>query len=168
LLAKSAIVDAMYRYCRGVDRGDEELIGSVYHPDGIDDHGVWKGCGSDFAKVCVERIGIDWVGSAHMLGNILIEFVRPDVARVESYFIANRRKRDDPRILASQGGRYIDRFEERDGEWRIAYRRVGHDWSSIGEITTQVTPDTGFPQGRCDRSDLVYLPDEAPDVATAN
>jgi hypothetical protein len=38
-----AIQDVLYRYARGVDRRDWELVRSVYHPDATDDHGGYRG-----------------------------------------------------------------------------------------------------------------------------
>ena len=31
--------------------------------------------------------------------------------------------------------RYIDRFEERNGEWRIQKRLVSYDWSTVTPVT---------------------------------
>ena len=36
-------LDAIHRYCRAVDRADRDLLVSVYHPDAIDDHGLFVG-----------------------------------------------------------------------------------------------------------------------------
>ena len=56
--------------------------------------------------------------------------LRGDVAAVESYFRTTLEGRDAQQkpqetLLA---GRYIDRFERRDGEWRVASRTVVYDW----------------------------------------
>ena len=50
LLDRQAILDCMRRYCRGVDRRDEALILSVYHPDAIDDHGAFLGDPDEFIE----------------------------------------------------------------------------------------------------------------------
>ena len=50
LLDERAIERRLVDYCRGVDRGDAALVASVYHPDGTDDHGSFKGLGVDFAE----------------------------------------------------------------------------------------------------------------------
>jgi hypothetical protein len=56
-------------------------------------------------------------------------------------------------------GRYVDRFERRDGHWRIADRVVVHDWSTSTRLDAAGSfhlPMEGFTQGCRGRSDLVY------------
>jgi hypothetical protein len=36
---KQSIYEVLVRYCRGVDRCDEDLIRSTFHDDSYDDHG---------------------------------------------------------------------------------------------------------------------------------
>ena len=43
LLDKQEIYEVLCRYCRALDRGDEKLLRSVYHPDAIDHHGIFDG-----------------------------------------------------------------------------------------------------------------------------
>lgn len=38
LLDREAIRDCLYRYCRGIDRGDEAALRSTYWPDAHDNH----------------------------------------------------------------------------------------------------------------------------------
>lgn len=59
LLDQQAVYEVLVRYCRGVDRCDEELLRSVYHADAYDDHGYWKGNGQDFAAFVVARLLIN-------------------------------------------------------------------------------------------------------------
>jgi hypothetical protein len=53
------------------------------------------------------------------------------------------------------GGRYVDRFERRDGEWKIADRVVVHEWSTL-EPLTAAFPGQRFVQGRRDGDDVSY------------
>jgi hypothetical protein len=64
----------------------------------------------------------------------LIE-VDGDVARSESYLVAYHRVEHDGREFDSLlGARYVDRFERRSGEWRIAQRSVIVDWERFDEV----------------------------------
>ena len=130
IAAHIEIRQVLYRYCRGVDRGDRAMLKSVYHPDAEDDHGSWRGLGRDFADYIVDALDGADSASQHHITNVLIE-LDGDRAAVESYFLAFHPYRVDgqPERLAFVGGRYLDRFERRDGVWRIAKRRVVLDWT---------------------------------------
>jgi hypothetical protein len=124
IAAQLAIRKTLARYARGVDRGDNPMIESAYWPDAYDNHGNFKGSPADFAVYITERFDrVPRVGQHHIT-NVFAE-VDGNTAHVESYFIAFNSQ------LAEAGGehdlvtgRYLDRFEQRDGEWRIAEREV--------------------------------------------
>ncbi|WP_310531281.1 nuclear transport factor 2 family protein [Novosphingobium sp.] len=155
LLDKQAITEVLYRYCRGVDRGDVALLASVYHDDGIDDHGFWKGLGKDFAVFINGMLLESGSGNCqHMISNVLIE-LDGDVAFVESYSDAVR---DTGTHRESVQTRYLDRFERRLGEWRIAHRLVVRDLHHMEErrpIYSDEEWNIRSP-GRRDRLDPVY------------
>jgi hypothetical protein len=129
--ARMEIQDVLVRASRGVDRGDLEMLQSVYHPGAIDHHGPHDGDAQEFAKKIVElhdsRPGI----SQHHLTNTLIEFdAGGDTARVETYFLAMLPiERSGEVKFAIGAGRYLDRFALRDGRWLIDERWVVFDWS---------------------------------------
>lgn len=131
--ARLEIQDVIYRYCRGVDRGDLALLKSVYHPDATDDHGSFKGTGHAFAEYVVARMDATPVQGQHQVTNILIE-VDGATAQVESYFIAFNPELDAEKrgIISIVTGRYLDRFEKRGGAWKIADRKVLIDWGEQG------------------------------------
>lgn len=128
LLDREAIRECLYRYCRGIDRCDESALRSVYWDDATDRHGPYSGSASGFIDWVLDRLQTS-ERSIHFLGNISIAF-HGDGAAVESYFQALQRR---PHPDAAQrevflAGRYVDRFEKRNGEWRIAQRVVVYDW----------------------------------------
>ena len=47
----------LYRYARGVDRADIDILRSVYAEGGTDRHGLFDGPGEDFAGVVVDGRG---------------------------------------------------------------------------------------------------------------
>jgi hypothetical protein len=128
LLDREAIRDCLHRYCRGIDRVDEACLRSVYWPDATDRHGPYQGTAQGFIDWALDKLK-DAPRGVHLLSNILID-VHGDVAAVESYFHALQGDRDalgQPRETLLVG-RYVDRFERRSGEWRIAQRTVVYDW----------------------------------------
>jgi hypothetical protein len=125
VVARLEIYDCLIRYCRGVDRGDPELVRSAYFKDGVDDHGAGPVDPEDFATSSVTRGDATGMIGQHLITNHTMS-IRGSEARVESYWMAIH---PDPPGMAWAGGRYLDRFERRDDHWRIAHRRVICDWS---------------------------------------
>lgn len=138
LADRAAIEDVMSRYARGVDRSDFDLVRSAYHPGAYDDHGDFRGQIEDFIPWLAERLD-GAIDGMHLLGNCLIEFAGPEVALVETYFVSHRLRKPtgderpltgpDDLMSRQRWGRYVDRFERRDGEWRVASRTVVWDSS---------------------------------------
>ncbi len=128
LLAREAIRDCLYRYCRGIDRTDEAALRSAYWPDGTDHHGPYQGSAAGFIDWAMKTLPYIERG-IHQIHNILIEF-RGDGAAVESYFSAFQRQPDaDGNIVqVDMKGRYLDWFTKRGDQWRILNRRVVFDW----------------------------------------
>ncbi|UIF89623.1 nuclear transport factor 2 family protein [Cupriavidus necator] len=128
LLDREAIRECLYRYCRGIDRCDEAALRSVYWDDATDRHGPYSGSASGFIVWVLDRLATS-ERSIHFLGNLSIA-LHGDWAAVESYFQAfQRRPNPDPaQREVFLAGRYIDRFEKRNAEWRIARRVVVYDW----------------------------------------
>lgn len=133
LLDERAIRRILLDYCRGIDRCDRDLIAGVYHPDATDDHGGYVGTGVGFADYVVERLTGDYDATLHFLGDSCIDFVDDDTAEVETYVLAQHR-RDDPATIVHFGGRYLDRMERRNGEWKIAERLVVREWDKTESV----------------------------------
>lgn len=72
-----------------------------------------------------------FVRTMHLLGNSLIEFDGSRVAHVETYLTADHQGSDEhhwKNRTVKLWARYLDRFEQRDGRWLIARRRLLVDW----------------------------------------
>ncbi len=151
LLDRQKCYDVLTRYCRALDRADVELMKTVYWDDAVDDHGVYEGNAQDFAEFIIREIQNWFEVTMHAICNIHMEYYG-DTMCTESYLIAYHKVRGDrdeintiqgPTYLSKlspeqiegthhvflYGGRYIDRLEKRDGEWRIAMRQVCMDWN---------------------------------------
>jgi ketosteroid isomerase-like protein len=118
---RQAIRDQINNYCRGVDRMDRSLLLSVYHPDAIDDHGLFVGGPEAFADWAFGYHGTMQSAHQHIVTNHTCE-LDGDTAHTETYWLfAGVNKDGSPATIG--GGRYIDRFEKRNGNWRIAARK---------------------------------------------
>ena len=152
LLDRQAIRDCVYRYARGIDRHDPDLVASCYHPDAIDDHGSYVGPGRGLAEDAIaNHAGL--LRTQHHITNQVVE-LDGDTAHSETYyFVVHRAKVGTSEFFS---GRYVDRFERRDGEWRIAARvcllEAGIDVQTIDmELLDQL-----FAPGSKDSSDISY------------
>jgi hypothetical protein len=136
---RQAIHDVIVRYCRGVDRSDPELVLAAFHDDAIDNHfGVVLPFREAIGTLKAARSGgaspPSKTTSMHNICNVLIE-IDGDVARCESYVIVMVRiPQDGGAIDWMHAGRYVDRMERRQGEWRIAYRTVVYDLERFDEV----------------------------------
>jgi predicted nuclease with RNAse H fold len=160
LVDRQAIADVLTRYVRGVDRLDRDLVRSCYHDDATDEHGSFSGgvdAYVDWAFGLLRR----YDATMHLLGPTLVELAG-DVALVETYGVAHHRAApaadgtfDAKRNLVT-GFRYIDRFERRDGAWRIAKRVATTEWSRIDDPAGWWSVPDHLRRGRRDEQDPVY------------
>jgi ketosteroid isomerase-like protein len=145
-LDKEEIRQVMYSYARGTDRCDADMIRAAYHDDAIDDHGSFRG-DRETVVATITSNDSGALNSMHHIGNVLIE-LDGDRANVESYFLACQvRETDGMTYTRLRAGRYVDRFERRDGRWRIARRMVVDDWSRLDEVVekaAEVGADSKF------------------------
>jgi SnoaL-like domain len=147
---RQAIHDAIVRYCRGVDRSDPDLVLSAFHDDAIDNHfgtvlPFREAIGTLKAPRTAEGRPASKTTSMHNICNVLIE-LDGDVARCETYVIVIVRiPREGGAVDWMHAGRYVDRFERRNGEWRIAHRTVVYDLERFDAVSP--APD-GLSQAR--------------------
>ncbi|MGV3479775.1 MAG: nuclear transport factor 2 family protein [Sphingobium sp.] len=129
LLDRQEIEDVLISYARGADRGDADLIAAAYHPDAIEDHGgVFVGPASDYVAV-MRKILPTAPLMTHICTNITIE-LDGDHALSECYFLTfSRREGGEDSYDSLTMARCVDRFERRDGAWRIAHRRLAWEWN---------------------------------------
>ncbi len=155
LVDRTAIQETVLRYCRGVDRADAELLASAYHPDAVDEHGIAHFEGDAIAPGIIELVSGSRV-SLHQITNQTVDLQGVGRAACESYFTAWQSMEHDgeERMLLALG-RYIDRFEKRDGDWRIAHRLVIVEHAQLLPAGGSFPP-TSPGLGRRDRQDPSY------------
>ncbi len=127
LIDREKICDCIVRLARGEDRRDAELIRAAYWPDSSVDYGMFAGdFGAYLAWVTPGSPAI--AVTQHVLGQSLID-LKGDAAAVETHVTAYHRlnmgEQERDTVI---GGRYLDRFERRSREWRIAHRLMLYDW----------------------------------------
>ena len=156
MLDRAAIEECLLRYTRGIDRHDVELVhvrvpsGRAGHPRHVRGRPARRRrVGQRAARPALGR-------HQHYITNTTVD-IDGDVAHTDTYYLIVLR-RNDGTGQDLMGGRYVDRFERRAGDWRIARRVVTHEW--IGEIdagrpTMQSLLDL-YVEARWDRDDISY------------
>jgi SnoaL-like domain len=119
----------VYRLARAIDRCDEALLASLFHPDATDDHGIFQGTAAEFIAWVIPLLET-MKQTQHVIGQCLIE-VDGDTAVGESYFVAHHTvPGPEGDVFSIAAGRYLDRFERRGGVWKISHRHAVYDWNS--------------------------------------
>ena len=132
-------------------------MATVYHDDAVDEHGTEHYTGTTAGPGYVAKHLRKFRRHLHTTYNESIA-VDGDIAHCESYSIAYLVLADDRdperEVLMTVAGRYLDRFERRDGAWKIAFRRFLIDWRTTAEIEPRGA-DGPF-EGRRSRDDPAY------------
>ena len=158
MMDRHEIWQVMQRYGRGLDRFDRELVRSCYFEDAIEDHGNFIGDVENFIDWANMTSGF-FVSTHHGVSNHSCE-LDGDNAYCETYFQFTGVSAEPPHEMIT--GRYIDHFQRRKGEWRIANR------VTLIEGAFELAPSrraTAFPPAHAseemqpaarDRSDVSY------------
>ena len=163
LLAKQEITERLNDYCRAMDRIDDALGYTVFHSDAQADYGkIFKGTGHGF---------IDWVHQAHAgmiatnhkISNVSIR-VDGDSAASETYVTMHglTNGEGDGLVQMSSIGRYLDRWEKRDGAWRISRRRYVNTMDEARPVGPLMYPTEGARDLSDPSYDLLGAIDKAP------
>ena len=152
---RQAILDCIMRHSRGHDRHDSPMMASTYHVDGIDEHGP---------NVIKGPVYGDWANPTHAsFTNAHMHHITThnceidgDIAHAESYVIVCLGMKDDDTTTFACG-RYLDRLEKRNGEWRIALRRCVNEVTLTGDGSWINSPGAkGYLKGQWDKRDRSY------------
>ena len=126
LLHRQAILETLYRYCRGVDRMDRALTRACWHAVASADYrGMFTG---------------DVVGERAASESYVTVVLRSKPGRAPARDILTR-------------GRYVDRWSRRAGRWAIDHRIYLNDWMTFVPVPDEAT--SAF-TGRRDSDDASY------------
>ncbi|MEP2735114.1 MAG: nuclear transport factor 2 family protein [Erythrobacter sp.] len=160
---REEIRDIITAYAHAIDRRRWDIMPELFHDDAEFGFGVIAGSWRDFVEQA--RAVIDpCLATQHQLGQIMFSF-DGDTCHTETYMTAMHTiplgyplpeifPPKDEIYSAVIAGRYIDRFEKRDGNWKVAKRTGIYDWREFrvveGVDMTELGPDG---QGKHDDTD---------------
>lgn len=138
LLDRQDILDCLHRVSRGIDRFDRDLFLSAFHDDALIDIG---------AAVADATTVYDGGKAAHETGQNATQHhitnhvcdIEGDSAHSETYILYCGNNCDGTNLIA--GVRYLDRLERRDDQWRIAFRKILIEWSSLVDALKIPVPE---------------------------
>ncbi|MGO4689644.1 nuclear transport factor 2 family protein [Glaciibacter sp. 2TAF33] len=143
------------RYCRGIDRADADILRSVYWEDAQDDHGAFRGDREEYIDWVIPVVRERFAALQHVLGQTYTE-LDGDTAHSETYFLQHSLRHDGKAYACP--GRYVDRLERRDGEWRIAERvTIMTFFYPVVDSDVEKQAAAGFVAGSKDRDDPAYF-----------
>lgn len=167
LQSREEIREVLNSMARAADRCDVELQKSCFHPGGTDYRGVANG---DFRNCADTLSKWDVTSSRHCIQNISFNFLDRDTANVETYVDAFHFWDAEEKFEFIQA-RYLDRFERRNGVWKIARRMTVWDecWmdsekpSWLTGVSGEYVKQKMFMRSTRDKDDFYYsyeLPEE--------
>jgi hypothetical protein len=131
---KSALTELVARLSAAVDRADKAAIIDCYAPQSYDDHGGFKGSGSEFAEmICTPAGRAEQLTMHHLLGQSVFD-VHGDESWGETFFVMHALI--GGKVTAGYG-RYIDYFQRCGDTWKLTYRRVVPDVTIPGDDASQ-------------------------------
>jgi hypothetical protein len=172
LIDKDDIQERLQDWARAVARKDWDAVRHAFHDEATDAHGTFEGGITQFVEWQIEHhVGIEQ--SVHFIGAPRIEFADPTAALSETYVIAFHRYGVDARSARRDifgpgtehenqpktsiiAGRYIDRFEKRREEWRIAKRVTVFEWIKLENAPWTIPFQPNWTPAKRDGSDPIY------------
>jgi hypothetical protein len=166
LVAKDAIREQVYRYCRAIDRMDRALVRTIWHPNGTVDFGDGS-IDPDYTPgpppVPYEvHFAFAWrwraklLAHSHQATNVLIE-IDGDRANSETTSIANLQKLKDGQVEQTLiWGRWVDRWSLRHGRWAIDHRVGLLDCACVSRFRAGPLNDPAKRAARRNREDPSY------------
>jgi hypothetical protein len=160
MVDRQEIWQVLQRWARGMDRLDRELVRSCYFEDATEDHGIYVGNVDGFIEYWADQVARGFKICHHGLMNHHCELYA-DQAYCETYFSFTGMAAQPPHLLST--GRYIDNFQRRHGEWRIATRIIViegrfdlFDTQRYGTDALSAYGEGNPPISSADRNDVSY------------
>lgn len=149
-----AIRTLLAEIARGTDRYDSQLLARTIHEDAVLDMGGARTMSGAAFAAALKPPAEPRPGRMHLVSNARID-VDGDAAWSESHIVSCQDVLvEGVRKTRIRAGRYLDRWERRDGRWKLAARTLVDEWGRIDTVGETIEP--GAHRGRPAPDDLSY------------
>ena len=149
------ILDCIQRESRARDRQDIDQITSCWWQDGVDEHGPIMTNVPEYAEKANLGHRMNFNMTSHNITNHICD-IDGNTANCESYVIGGLFWLDG-KTTTIAFGRYLDRLEKRDGEWRMLIRKCTIEMTADTDATWVYSKNIkGFLKARWDGKDPSY------------
>lgn len=157
VLDRLALHDLVMMYCRAIDRRDYKLLRSLYWDEAVEDRGATGRGTIDERIEYVKQSQTRFETTVHRIFNTLFS-IDGNKAEGEHYIEAYHRTPAPAAQELIAGGRYLDKYEKRNGVWKFIYRARVSDRAEMRPADQAayqqfITPESS---GRVDGEDLSY------------
>ena len=145
LLAEREITRILLQYARGVDTLDFERVRDCFHPDARIEYGETFAGNRDETIAWLQSALPRLQGTLHAFSPPWIELdLESGTAECETRSVNSALYPAEEDGSANQnvsGTLYYDRFERRDGRWRLVFRRNAQAWRvNVTDVPDPVPP----------------------------
>ena len=149
------ILSCIQRESRARDRQDVDQINGCWWPEGVDEHGSVITDAAAYAARANLGHSSNFLMTSHNITNQVCD-IDGDTAHCESYVIGGLFWLDGKSTTIAFG-RYLDRLERRQGEWRMLVRKCTIEMSANTDGSWVHSPAVrGFLKARWDGQDPSY------------
>lgn len=159
MLDEHALTKLVHAYCRAVDRGDIDSLRDLYHHDAVDAHGAFSTGSVEgfFEQLTASRPYLRAMQHHITTVNFAVEgnSAEGEIYNIAVHTLAGK-GRDIDLVI---GGRYLDKYDKRDGTWKLLERTIVTDWARVSDpsamdMSHPITKDTL--KGALDEADPSY------------
>jgi len=124
------------------DQGDWETVKTLFHPDATVSISWYAGSAAGFVEASKKRFGHLKPGtrSKHWFGNYRIAIAKTRALLETDIEVRGRDYIDDILFDSTYEGRFFDRFEKREGAWKIAQWTCLYDKDRLDPVVPGSVP----------------------------
>lgn len=123
---------ALIAFARAMDYHDWDAMSEILSADAVGDFGTGPLQGSDTIIAMIRGFLDNCGATQHLIGNVLVD-IDGDLATSHAYVQDLHLSRSNPELTFHTLGDYHDRWERREGRWRLV-ERIKDNRATVGSL----------------------------------